>query len=67
MGELNRRRKWTQQEIHELALLARARTPVDLIAVELRRTENSIRAIAGRNRFISGKQEECALSPSNRS
>ena len=48
VGELNRRRKWTPQEVHELALLTRARTPVDLIALELRRTENSIRAIAGR-------------------
>ena len=34
--------------MHELKLLARTNTPVDLIACELQRTKKSVRAIAKR-------------------
>ena len=44
----NSGRRWTSQDIYELKLLARANTPVDLIACELQRTKESVRAIAKR-------------------
>ena len=44
----NSRRRWTSQDIYELKLLARTNTPVDLIACELQRTKESVRAIAKR-------------------
>ena len=40
------------QELHELKLLARAGIPSDLIALELQRTEESVRAIARRKRIV---------------
>ena len=45
----NSGKRWTPQAIHELKLLARANTPAELIAFELQRTEESIRAIAARH------------------
>jgi hypothetical protein len=71
-GELDRRRKWTPQDIHELELLARARIPVELIAVELQRT-NSIRATAAREGIAlvparkKSLPEDLPLSKSSRS
>jgi hypothetical protein len=44
----NSGRRWTPQDIHELKLLARANIPVDLIACELQRTNESVRAIVKR-------------------
>jgi hypothetical protein len=44
----NSGRRWTAQDIYELKLLARANTPADLIACELQRTKESVRAIAKR-------------------
>jgi hypothetical protein len=44
----NSGRRWTPQDIYELKLLARTNTPVDLIACELQRTKESVRAIAKR-------------------
>jgi hypothetical protein len=40
------------QELHELKLLARAAIPSELIAFELERTEESVRAIAKRKRIV---------------
>jgi hypothetical protein len=45
----NSGKPWTPQTIHELKLLARVNTPTKLIAFELQRTEQSIRAIAARH------------------
>jgi hypothetical protein len=44
----NSGKRWTPQDIHELKLLARTNTPVDLIACELQRTTESVRTIAKR-------------------
>ncbi|QEK50907.1 hypothetical protein FYC62_03900 [Pedobacter aquae] len=55
----NNGKKWTNEEVEKLKKLADGNKPTPLMAYELKRTENSIRAKA--------RQEKVSLQPTNKS